>query len=134
MISVVIREVLMIRYIYMNSSQTDDSIIKFTQEKYQNLDMIVDLYAMQVLWTSEKLAQMLGYNQNEITNVSIRKILDVNPKEMQRLIIGTYLGKSYQEKIIAKSGNIITCQGNVHSYLYERDPYVAITNVTLATS
>ena len=108
-----------------------DPVVKFSQEKYANLDMLVDVYAMQAVWSSEKLATMLGYDIDEISDVSIRKILDLNPTEIMKIAITTFTGEPSVKKLITKTGDKVTGRANIHSFLYEKSPYIAVTDVEL---
>jgi hypothetical protein len=108
-----------------------DSVIKYAQEKYKNIDMIVDVYAMQVVWSSENLAKMLEYTQNEIVNMSIRNILDLDPIQALKIAITKFQGEPNKKSLITKSGKKIFCRAEIHSFLYENAPYVAVLNVKL---
>jgi hypothetical protein len=117
----------------MGSASTD-SVIEFTHEKYENVDMIVDVYAMQVVWSSENLAKMLGYTQNELENISIRKILNIDPTQALKIAITKFQGEPNQSSLITKTGKEIVCRAVINSYLFNKDPYVAVTNVKLANT
>jgi hypothetical protein len=106
-------------------------VVAFTQNKYQNLDMIVDVYAMQAVWSSEKLSNLLGYDLDEIQDVSIRNILDLDPTEMIKIAITNYQGKPNTKTLLTKTGEKIVSQANIHSYIFEKVPHIAVCNVTL---
>jgi hypothetical protein len=106
-----------------------DPVVEFTQEKYKNVDMIVDVYAMQVVWSSENMAKMLEYTQDEIVNMSIRKILDLDPMQAMKIAITKFQNEPNQSSLITKTGKRILCGAEINSYLYNKAPYVAVLNV-----
>jgi hypothetical protein len=117
----------------MNSPYVNP-VIKFTQEKYKNLDMIVDVYAMQVVWSSENLAKILEYSQNEISNISIRKILNIDPIQALKIATTKFQGEPSETSLITKTGKKIICHADIYSYLYDKVPYGAVLNVKLVNT
>jgi hypothetical protein len=117
----------------MSASYTDP-VIEYTKEKYKDIDMIVDVYTMHTTWASERMAKILGYTQDEITDMGIRKILDIDPAQAFKIAITKFTGETNETSLTTKTGNKITCKANIHSYLYENTPYVAVLNVELINS
>lgn len=117
----------------MNSSNVDP-VIEHTQEKYKNLDMIIDVYAMQVVWCSENMAKLLEYSQNEICNMSIRKILDIDPIQALKIATAKFQGEPNETSLTTKTGKKIICHADIYSYLYNKAPYGAVLNVKLVNT
>jgi len=108
-----------------------DPVIEFAKKKYQNLDCIADVFTFQIVWASENLTKHLGYFPDELNNTSIRKFLNVNPTEFLQIATTLYTGAVDKKTLIKKSGEKVDALGEIHSFMFNNCPYIAILNVKL---
>ena len=48
----------------MDSNEKE--LLRKVHKKYKDIDIVVDLYCMQIVWASEKFSEKLGYKQKEL--------------------------------------------------------------------
>jgi hypothetical protein len=106
-------------------------VVEFAMQKYKNLDCVGEIYSAQILWVSNAFAEKTGYTQDELLKLSPRKLLDMSPEGFIKYIVSTMSNTIAKQKLIKKDGTIVNGVAKIHSFTYENDPYVAITDVVL---
>jgi hypothetical protein len=114
----------------MNTSNLPP-VVEFAMRKFENLDCLGELYTSRVIWISKKFAEKVGYTQDELINLSPRELLDMSPEGFMNFVISTFSNTPMKQKLIKKDGTKVNATAKIHSFRYENDPYIAITDVVL---
>jgi hypothetical protein len=104
-------------------------VVEFAMQKFNNVGCVAEIYTSQILWASEYLAEKTGYTQDEILKLGPRELLDIDSGEFIKYIVSTFSNSLTKQKLIKKDGTKINGVAKIHSFTYEKDPYVAITDV-----
>ena len=107
----------------------DEEVIHYAKEHYKTLDCLADVYTFQILWASDNVAKKLGYENHEIEGLSVRKLLELSATEFLQIAITMFDGKPNRKTLLSKNGEKISALGEVHSFMLNNTPYVAISNV-----
>ena len=110
------------------NSQSSTSVIEHALQTYENLDCVGEIFSAQIVWVSSRLASSLGYTQEELQNIHVRKFIDSLPTDFLKLFISQYTGEQVRVKLIRKDGNRVNAAGNLTSFTYQNEPFIAICN------
>lgn len=102
-----------------------DKIIKYAKEKYPNVEAVVSVYTMEMLWVSEKLAKVAGYSPEELVEKNIRDIVQIDIMRFMSLISGS---DGETQLIKTKSGKLIEGTTDVRVFMFNKEPYFATFN------
>jgi hypothetical protein len=114
----------------MSTSQLPP-VVEFAMQKFNNLGCVAEIYTTQILWASEYLAEKTGYTQEEILKLGPRELLEIDSGQFLKYIVSTFSNSLTKQKLIKKDGTKINGVAKIHSFMYEKDPYVAITDIVL---
>lgn len=93
------------------------------------VDGIINMYSLQFICVSERLAAMLGYKHEELRDMSVRKILDISPQMLLEAVTEA-LGQAKEDTqtLIKKDGTKARGSASLRSFTYDGEPHLAIYN------
>lgn len=82
---------------------------------------------MQIVWANKKMHKLLGYNPDEMIDISVRKILPLGPKAIMELM-SMMIGKKISDTrmIVKKDGKQIKISGVLETFTYDNEPFVVV--------
>lgn len=103
------------------------TLLAIVENKFGKVDVIISVYTMQVAWASKRTNKLLGYNPGEMTNMSVRKFLPMDPKsimELMSMLVGKKITNT--RMIMKKSGEQTKITADLESFTYDSEPFVII--------
>lgn len=108
-------------------------ILEMATKKFGAPDLIVNIYSMEFLWASEKVAKALGYTVQELSGMSLRKLMSFDHHEIMRMTMRILGKKTEDTKILKKkNGEKVRAKGMVHSLMHDKEPYLVIVDATFS--
>lgn len=101
----------------------DPKLIQYAREKFDDVNMIINLFTMRFEWTDEKTAKILEYSQKEIEDKSVRDIVKIDVSSLLGLVSGS---KNDKRTLITKSGKEVSGIANIKAFRYDNEQYIAI--------
>lgn len=100
------------------------------KQKGGQIDAIISFYSMSFEYVSKKLASKLGYSEDEMIDMSLRKVIDMDPKTLLKMMSDFMFKKGEDAKrLIHKDGSKIEASGHVSPFSYKGEPYLTIRNI-----
>ena len=105
-------------------------LLAYAKKKYKDVDALLSIYTIQILWVSPRVAKALGYTEKEMEDMSLREVIILDPLAVSTLVTGFFLKKTERSAIMRKkTGRRIKAIGEGAPFVYKKDPYVAALSV-----
>lgn len=109
--------------------KTNQKLIDHACTKFKNVTAIADIYTMQFVWATKYFAEGLKYTEEELGNITLRKILKLSVKELLSTLTHFKNNDGEDYKILMrKDGSEVGGAGTIHPFTFNGEPYLAITN------
>lgn len=106
------------------------NLIEDIKSRFDNVEAIVSGFSMSVIWASPKLHKLLDYKEGELTDISINKLIKLNPLSITKMIADAVNDEaSDTNKIIKKDGSEILLKTTAGITKYDNEPYIVVTGV-----
>lgn len=101
----------------------------------ENVMAVGSIYSMTFDWVDPTLEKELGYTPEELTGMSARKIVDIDYSKLLKLAADLMSAKQKKEiqPMIKKDGTVVNAEGIISAFTYEKEPFIAFTDVKLLT-
>ena len=100
-------------------------LVAYAKKKYRNVDCIINLYTIQVLWGSPKLAKGLEYTQEELQDKKVSDMITLDLAVASVMMMSFFLRKGKQKAPAkTKSGKKVFVGGRAIGFIYEKEPYL----------
>ena len=96
--------------------------------KHGTIDVIIDLFSMELVWVSDEFAETLGFKPDELIDKHVNEVLILDRKLLVKEV-SKILGKKSMDdtKVLRKkSGEKIRIDGRLYHLMYKLEPYLAI--------
>ena len=100
-------------------------LVEYAKKKHKDVETIISIYTLQVMWTSAKLAQSFGYTQQETQDLKMSKIIPWDNASVSRSLMEFFLHKGIQgAPTLTKDGKIVYIGGHAFAFVFEGEPYL----------
>ena len=114
---------------------TDDAAVQYAQATYPDTDIVVSLYGMNVVWTSQAFAEGLGYSVKELTGKSLRDIMVLTPEQIVAMSAEFIEGKTIKDDtrmLVRRDGDHVEDHADIYAYMTNGEPFIAVVGSSTA--
>jgi PAS domain S-box-containing protein len=110
----------------------DEEAVQYAKEKYKELDAVVNIFTMRIVWASERSASGLGYTASELIGKSAREVMRMDAASVAKMFFVELISKNGAEETRPfkhKDGTALTGTATVYNFKHDGEPYLAVESL-----